>query len=422
MLRVLTIDAKPGMRLALPVFHPTAPGRVLLRAGYELDAASLARLRELTVRALWVAYPQLAFLLRYTSPEVIRRQAAVSGQIAFLFDSLRHDASAELEYEQYSRAVGSLVEALVADPAAAMFIDRISRVADEELEHAATVSYLSTLMGLKLIPYIEHQRSRLMPAQARDVTPLGVAGMLHDVGMVLLPEEARERFRRNPDPNDELYRSHVELGHKLVHRRVPPTVASAVLHHHQRFDGSGFPPRRTADGRTEPVSGEQIHIYARIIAVADAFDRGLTTADGLEQPRVRVLRRLVTDPVADRFDPMAVRALLSVCPPYPPGTMVTLSDGTRGVVIGWDHRDPCRPRIQPFDPDEPDRLDGEPVVDLMQGRGVCVAFADGQEVGRDNFYPESPAAYCLDTATRRLHNAAEADRMRSRGDLPKRAG
>ena len=405
------------MRLALPVFHPTAPGRVLLRTGYELDARSLARLRDLDVRGLWVAYPQLSFLMRYVSPEVLRRRAAMSGQVAFLFDSLRRDSSAVFEYELYARGVGSLVEALVADPAAVLFIDHISRVSDAELEHAATVSYLSTLMGLKLIPYLEHQRSRITPQRARDITPLGVAGMLHDIGMVLLPEEARDRFRRKPDPTDALYRSHVELGHRLVHGRVPPTVASAVLHHHQRYDGSGFPAKSTADGRTEAISGEQIHVYARIIAVADAFDRQSRDEDGVDVPRVRALRRLLTEPRVDGFDPMALKALLAVCPPYPPGTMVKLSNGISGVVIGWDHLDPCRPRVRPFDPYDPDRFGDDALYDLAQLKGVCVAEADGVDVGRENFYPETPLMYCLDSAARRLHNAAEADRIRARGDV-----
>lgn len=426
MLRTPIDDARPGMRLALPVFHPNAAGQVLLRGGFELDTRTIGRLGDLGVRAMWIAYPELSFLLKYISPEVTRHRAGVSCQVAFLFDRLRERSEAEFEYDKYARAVGGLAEALVADPDAAVFVDRLSRVSEHEFEHASTVSYLSTLMGLKLIPYLEHQRSRVEPARARDVVPLGVAGMLHDIGMVRLPEADRLAYRRNPDPADEGYRSHVEIGHRMLRGRVPATVASAVLHHHQRWDGSGFPKRSTADGRTEPVAGERIHVYARIIAIADVFDRLSVGADGVERPRVSVLNELLDRTHAGKFDMMAMRALLAVCPPYAPGTMVTLSNGVRGVVVGWNAVDPCRPRIQPFDPSDPGRLSRAPVVDLSQTRGLCVAEADGRDVGRDNFYPAHGTDFMLDEANRRLHNAAEDERARSAGerssDGPRLAG
>ena len=47
MLRVSMISAKAGMKLAMPVFHPESPSRVLLRSGFELDSRTILRLREL---------------------------------------------------------------------------------------------------------------------------------------------------------------------------------------------------------------------------------------------------------------------------------------------------------------------------------------------------------------------------------------
>ncbi|MEM9166699.1 MAG: HD domain-containing phosphohydrolase [Planctomycetota bacterium] len=420
MLRTRIKDARVGMKLALPVLHPTAPGRVLLRAGYALESRSLSRLRDLGVRAVWVAYPPLSFLLRYTSPEIVRQQARLVGQVGRLFDAARREVQAEIEYDRYAQAVGALAEALTMTPSAAVFLDRLAEAPDTELEHASNVSYLCTLMGLKLATYLEQQRSRLTPSRARDVIPLGVAGMLHDIGMTRLTAEQLEAVRRAPNPADAVFRSHVELGYDLVKGRVPATVASAVLSHHERYDGSGFPGRVFADGRTERVEGQSIHVYARIVAVADEFDRRLQTPDGEGVPRVRVLASMIHEPDAAGFDPMAVKALLAVCPPYPPGTMVTLSNGVRGVVIGWAMADPCRPRVQPFDPAEPEPDTPPAVIDLSQTSGVCVAEAEGVDVGRDNFYPDTPAMLCLDSANRRLHNAAEVLRRQAaaQGDAP----
>lgn len=418
MLRIVTSEAKAGMRLAIPVFHPTVPGQVLLRAGYELEPRSLKRLRDLGVRVLWVAIPELAFLTNRTSPEVIRNQAAVVGHVSKLFDGFRESVDAALEYDAYASAVTGLLDAFEADPAAALMVDRIARASDEELEHASTVCYLATLMGLKLAWYLEHQRPRMTVSRAREVVPLGIAGMLHDIGVVRMTDDQRRSVRDNPDPSNDHFRAHVEVGYKAIKGRVPPTVAAAVLNHHQRFDGTGFPQRTKADGRVEPVAGEQIHIHSRIIAAADSFDRlsmSSVDANGNEQPRVRVLREMVRGERSAWFDATVVHGLMAVCPPYPPGARVTLSDGMHGVVVGWDTRNPCKPRIRELDPSDPCSVPNTPTIDLMETTGICVAEIDGHEVGRDNFYPDHPREFCLDSQARRLHNAAEYQRERAAG-------
>jgi len=331
-----------------------------------------------------------------------------------LFDALSHDSKAELEYACYAQSVSALIESLINNPESSILIDEIGSD-PSGLQHACSVCFLTTLMGLKLAPYLEHQRSRVAAATARDVTPLGVAAMLHDVGMTRLPDEVRERFAETNDESDPAWREHVKIGFSLVHGRVPPAAAAAVLHHHQRFDGSGFPMRKRADGGTDRYAGDQIHIYARIIAVADLFDRlsRRVDAQGNPPPRVRVLSMMRRDPLASWIDPMVFKSLLAVCPPYAPGTQVELNDGRNCVVVGWEPLDPCRPRVMEFDPEaSEDEAPGE-VIDLTRSSGLCVVRAEGVDVGRDNFYPIQPADFCLDTASRLLHNAAENQRLRS---------
>lgn len=415
MLRVSIISAKPGMKLAMPVFHPLSPGRVLLRSGFELDSRTVLRLRELQVRGVWISYPPLSFLLKHASPEVIRHRASVAGQVHTLLDDLSRGTHADLEYSSYARTVAALSQSLIDNPDSNVLLDEVASGGSEELEHACSVCYVSVLMGLKMGTYLEHQRARVSAVVARDVTPLGVAGMLHDIGMTQLPEEVRERWFRTRDESDTEWQRHVEIGFQMVHGRVPPAAAAAVLHHHQAHDGSGFPYRRRADGGLEKLSGHKIHIFARILAAADVFDRLSRRADasGNLSPRVRVLSRMLRGPRSRKLDPMVMRALLAVCPPYAPGTMVRLSDGTEGVVVGWDPADPCRPRVMIVDPSLTEEAQPGAIIDLTETQGVCVSHADGQDVGRDNFYPINRADFCLETASKLLHNAAESDRARA---------
>ena len=403
------------MKLASPVFHPESPSRVLLRTGFELDSRTIVRLRELRVRTVWISYPPLDFLLKHTSPEVIRHRASVAGQVYDLFDALSKDSPADLDYASYARTISSLSESLISNPDTMVFLDDVASMGNEELEHACAVSFISVLMGLKMSTYLEHQRSRVSAAVARDVTPLGVAGMLHDIGITQLSDEVRERFAKTKDVHDTEWQAHPMLGFQMVHGMVPPSTAAAILNHHQAYDGSGFPARRRADGGTEVLSGNRIHIHARMIAAVDMFDRLSRHVDseGNPVPRVRVLANMLRGKLAKKLDPMVMKGLLAVCPPYPPGSMVTLSDGTECVVVGWEPTDPCRPRVMVIDPNLPETNNAGEIIDLSETMGLCIGVADGQKVGRDNFYPVHRSDFCLETASKQLHNAAELERERS---------
>src|SRR5690554_6716338 len=99
--------------------------------------------------------------------------------------------------------------------------------------------------------------------EGRELVRMRLAAELHDVGKVSLPE-AHAYGPAEDDPEAvEAYRSHPVLGAEAL-RAAGWDVASAIRHHHERWDGTGFP-----DG----LSGEEIPLAARLIAVADAIDR-----------------------------------------------------------------------------------------------------------------------------------------------------
>jgi diguanylate cyclase (GGDEF)-like protein/putative nucleotidyltransferase with HDIG domain len=127
-----------------------------------------------------------------------------------------------------------------------------------------------------------------------------LAGSLHDLGKLAIPEE----ILRKPGPLSETERlvleRHPQIGFRMLESLGVDPVADWVLHHHERWDGSGYP-----DG----LPGDDIPLGARIIFVADAYDA--MTSD-------RVYRDRLTDDEAiaelercagSQFDPAIVRAL-----------------------------------------------------------------------------------------------------------------
>jgi HD-GYP domain-containing protein (c-di-GMP phosphodiesterase class II) len=131
-----------------------------------------------------------------------------------------------------------------------------------------------------------------------------LGGWLHDVGKVGIPD--RILGKRGPlEAIDwEVIRAHPELGEEIV-ASVPALAASgpAVRHHHERWDGSGYP-----DG----LEAESIPIEARIVAAADAY-AAITTAAPFRKPRDhRAALAELRASAGSHLDPAVVEALVVV--------------------------------------------------------------------------------------------------------------
>lgn len=384
-LRVDVMQAKPGMCLALPVNNPKAVTRTLLKTGYELKQECIDRVASMGVRTLWVAYPSLSAVEKYLSMDSLKVQQNVISQIADTFDQTQGQASAKLEYEAYSSSVKSMVDHVATNPKTAVFIGELSDSDDDLLRHASTVTYLSVLMGMKLETYMVRERKHVHPSRAKQIVNLGVGAMLHDFGLTLLPKAVRDRYQLDADETDPAYRQHPALGFRAVRGQIDPSAAAVILHHHQRFDGSGFA------GTDFPVqSGHKIHIYARIAAVADQFDRLRKPLNLPEQPTAAVLSAMMSPSMRKRFDPAVLKALIEVVPPYAPGSQLRLSDGRPAVCIDHNVNEPCRPMVQTIpdlQTDAPRRFEEEEqTIDLAQAPpGLFVAECQGHPVAEFNF-------------------------------------
>lgn len=115
----------------------------------------------------------------------------------------------------------------------------------------------------------------LLPLEPEDVELVRLAGNLHDLGKLAVPEE----ILRKPGPLSEAERlvleRHPHIGFRMLESLGIEPVASWVLHHHERWDGNGYPHR---------LQGEAIPLGSRIILVADAYDA--MTSDRVYSGRV----------------------------------------------------------------------------------------------------------------------------------------
>lgn len=129
--------------------------------------------------------------------------------------------------------------------------------------------------------------ARRLNMNSVSIKEMKTAGWLHDIGKIALSDSILDKPDSLTHDEWKEVRKHPEIGYRILNSVLEFTELSEhILHHHERFDGSGYP---------KGIAGEEISLQARIIAVADAYDamtsdrtyrKALSPAKAIEQLKV----------------------------------------------------------------------------------------------------------------------------------------
>lgn len=154
----------------------------------------------------------------------------------------------------------------------------------------------------------------------------GIGGLLHDAGKMKVPDEILNKPGKYTDEEFAIMKRHPEEGEKIL-LSIPGIHSVSIdiaLHHHERFDGSGYPHRQ---------AGEELSEFARMAAIVDVYDaitstrcyhRGMPAAEGL---------RKLWEWSKFHFDPKLVQDFIRTVGIYPVGSLVKLESGRLAVVL-----------------------------------------------------------------------------------------
>ena len=244
------------------------------------------------------------------------------------------DADPKKSIEQVNQVSRKSTEVLMSDVDSAIVLIAEKGHQDGATAHALSVMTLSLLLG---------KQARL-PDEA--LRTLGVGALLHDIGKSSISSSILRNTERNKF-EEEVYRSHCRAGYERAQRAggVPPPAIEAILHHHERSDGSGFPDK---------LSGDKIHIAARVIAIANRFDN---LANPMDYRRaMSPSEALSTMWVKEKkfFDHVLLQLFVRAMGVYPPGSIVQLSDGRiAAVMVSAATDNSLCPQIMVYEPEVP---------------------------------------------------------------------
>ncbi|HSV96852.1 MAG TPA: HD-GYP domain-containing protein [Spirochaetota bacterium] len=229
--------------------------------------------------------------------------------------------------------------------------------------HSVNVTFYALLVGTAL-KYTQEK-----------IRELALGTLLIDAGMVKMPAYIAYKQSNLSDHEFNLIKTHPLHGYRLIKQlgKVREKSALVCLQHHEYFDGKGYP---------RGLKGNQIDEYARIAAIADSYEAQISSRSYREkQSFYHAMKNLLSSGV-NRFDPVILRVFLSKMSVYPIGSLVELSDGGVGLVIGSVPRKPLRPIIKLIFDSEKNRLSDLIIINLLDETALFVnRVLDEKEAG-----------------------------------------
>lgn len=314
-MRYVSIEqVEPGQHLGKTIF--SSNGTVLLSENVQLTVYMINTLNRIGATMVYIKDLQFEDV---EIPEVLSDETKrnVMKKMTETFDTIK--SGKQFDTRSVTISIDQLLDDVMRNKEVLIQLSDIRTKDNESYVHALNVCMMATMIGMNM---------NLSNVQLKE---LAIGALLHDVGKAerLADDESADPKRHHTWRGFELLKQKQELNLLIAH---------VALQHHESPDGEGFPRK---------LVGDQIHLYAKIVAVANMFDN---LQNNLSSQGKRMLPHEACEHMmalaGTKLDRDVLIQFLRTISVYPTGSSVRLSTKETGVVVGQHRGLPGRPVVR----------------------------------------------------------------------------
>lgn len=327
-MRFVHIDSvKEGMILAKPLLGKN--GELLLNKGVVLFSSYVSKIKQLDYNGIYIE-DELSKGIEIPDiiDEKLRFEAVKSVKAVFINIEEGKGIPRHI-YRNLTDIIDDIVGSILENKAALLNIIDLKAFDNYTFYHCVNVCILSIVIG------------KALNLNKKQLYNLGLTAILHDIGKTFIQKEILNKNGKLSNEEFEIIKAHPSKGYCYVkdYFDVPAVTCVGILHHHERYDGSGYPMG---------IKGDKISLFGRIVSVSDVYD-AITSDRPYRKalPSFEAIEYIMGNS-GIAFDPEIAKVFTQKIAPYPVGASVRLSNDMVGLIVE-NHQDCCtRPKIKIF--------------------------------------------------------------------------
>ena len=315
---------KPGMIIGKDLYGRN--NELMLAAGRKLSKTEISRIRHLKIQGIYITDKLSEDIEVIDVIDSSLKNSAVRAIKNVFYTTKNGDFSKE-NFVDLKLVVDEIIDKLISSSEVIFNIMDLKVFDDYTYYHSVNVFIFSIIIGYS------------MKLSKDDLYNLGMGAILHDIGKVFVPRKILDKKGELTDEEFEIMKSHSEMGWNYLRNKwnISNDSIIAVLTHHEKCNGSGYP---------YSLKSEKIPEFGKIVAISDVYDA--LTSDRPYRKAIQPSEAMeyVIGGAGLYFDPDIVSIFFKRIMPYPVGTTVKLSNGLKGIVAENNPNNGLRPRIK----------------------------------------------------------------------------
>ncbi len=343
-------ELQPGMILARSIINDEM--MVILSEGTLLSKAHITRLAFLDIPIVYVkdeyelseAFQNVSALFDNGSAFVSEYKDVIH-EAKSIFEEAKTKGQAPIEKSK--EVIHDTIAPLAKESGVIDYLLEVNHLATDVYNHSVRVSILAGVLA------------KWMHMSRQETQDVILAGFLHDIGKTKFPERMLDKSVDTLTEDErETYEQHTVDGQMILSASpgLSDGIKRAALQHHEAMDGSGFP---------FGISGNDIHPYARIIALVDLYDNITTEREGFRKETPFAAIDKITADMYTKLDPTVCVPFLTNLKVAFLGSRVYLSNGLSGTIVRYTNDYAARPLVRVMDTELLD-LNAFPDVQIVE--------------------------------------------------------